>query len=181
MTSFVDVFSSIIYKIGEYGPIILLFISLYLLWNKKNIFFYYSVGVFINSILNFILKGLIQQPRPNEDMKEFNALIKHAKLFMFKDNGVPYDIFGMPSGHIQSCMFSTIFVFLALKRKDILITYLLLTLVTIYQRVHYNFHTILQVIVGGLCGGIFSYYMYYLATQKIKGKIREKPDDFGPL
>ena len=170
----------VFYYIGGYGPLILLFFSLFLLWNKHNLFFYYSIGIFINAILNLIIKGILQQPRPSEDPKVFNLALKNGKHFIFKDY-IPHDIFGMPSGHTQSSFFSTIFVFLSLQNFKILYMYLAISCITMAQRVVYNYHTILQVFVGAIVGTLFGYYMYHLAQQKIKGKIREKPDDFGPI
>jgi uncharacterized protein YneF (UPF0154 family) len=49
------------------------------------------------------------------------------------------------------------------------------------QRVVYNHHTVLQVCVGAIIGSVVGYFFYYIATQKVKGQIREKPDDFGPI
>ena len=49
------------------------------------------------------------------------------------------------------------------------------------QRVEFNQHSILQVCVGATIGCLTGYLFYYLATQKVKGHIREKPDDFGPI
>lgn len=166
--------------IGGFGPLILLFSSLFLLWNKHNLFFYYCIGIFINAILNLVIKGILQQPRPSEDLKEFNLALKHGKRFIFKDY-LPHDIFGMPSGHTQSSFFSTIFVYLSLQNIKILYMYLILTFITMAQRIAYDYHTVLQVFVGAIVGILFGCYMYHLAQQKIKGKIREKPDDFGPI
>ena len=42
----------VFYYVGGFGPLILLFSSLFLLWNKHNLFFYYSIGIFVNAILN---------------------------------------------------------------------------------------------------------------------------------
>ena len=162
--------------LGGYGPLILLFSSLFLLWNKQNLFFYYTVGVFVNSILNLVLKGIIQEPRPSEDPKLFNLALKHSKRFIFKDY-VPHDMFGMPSGHVQSALFSTIFIYLSLENSSVMFFYLGLSFITICQRVAYKYHSVLQVIVGAIVGSGVGYYVYHLAGQKIKGKIREKPDD----
>lgn len=170
----------IFYYIGGFGPFILLFYSLFLLWNKHNLFFYYCIGYFINAILNLVIKGILQQPRPSEDPKLFNLALKHGKRFIFKDY-IPHDIFGMPSGHTQACFFSTIFIYLSLHNTKILYIYLLITCITMVQRVAYDYHTVFQVFVGAIVGILFAYFMFYLAQQKMKGKIREKPDDFGPI
>lgn len=167
-------------EFGTYGPIILIFLSMYLLWNKQNLFFYYIVGIFINAILNLILKAFFLQPRPSVDEKTFDLALRHGKRFLFKD-GIPYDIFGMPSGHSQSALFSTIFIYLALRKNNILYTYIFISLLTMIQRVIYNHHTILHVCVGASIGSVVAYLFYYIATQKVQGQIREKVDDFGPI
>ena len=173
-------FMNLFNEIGIYGPIILNFLSIYLLWDKHNLLFYYIIGIFFNAILNLILKGIFQQPRPSEDYDKFNLALKNGKRFIFK-NGVPFDVFGMPSGHAQSALYSTVFIYLALKKTNILYLYLLFSLLIIIQRVVYNHHTIFQVIVGILVGISFGYFVFSFAEKKIKNQIREKPDDFGPI
>jgi len=170
-----------LYIVGGHSPIILLFLSFYFLWNLQTIGFYYLFGFFINTILNLLLKGIFRQPRPSEDVKKFDTGLRHGKSFVFKDHGIPFNIFGMPSGHLQSCFYSTVFVFLSLKRYDILFLYLSISLLSMYQRVHYNYHTIAQTLAGCLVGSLMAVGVYYLVKQKVKGKIREKPDDNGPI
>ena len=177
---FMEMLSELFNEFGSFGPLILIFLSIYLLWNKQNLFFYYTVGVFIDSILNLILKGLFLQPRPSIDKTEFDLALKHGKRFIFK-NGMPYDMFGMPSGHSQSSFFSTVFIYLSLRKNNIGYTYIAISLLTMLQRVIYNHHTVLQVCVGATIGSVVGYLFYCLANKKVKGKIREKPDDFGPI
>jgi hypothetical protein len=167
-------------KIGGNGPIILNFLSIYLLRDKNNLFFYYIIGAFVNAILNLILKGIFQQPRPSEDYDKFNLALKNGKRFIFK-NGVPLDVFGMPSGHAQAALYSTVFIYLALQKTNILYLYLLFSLLIITQRVIYNHHTVFQVIVGAFIGALFGYFVFSLVEKKIKNRIREKPDDFGTI
>jgi uncharacterized membrane protein YgaE (UPF0421/DUF939 family) len=50
-----------------------------------------------------------------------------------------------------------------------------------YQRIKYNFHTPFQVIIGGIIGGVFSFIMFYLAKQNIKGVLKIKSDDNAPI
>jgi len=175
-----DIFTNLFFYVGSYGPLILFILSTFFLWNYENLLFYYIIGLFGDSIINLVLKGLIQHPRPNEDINKFNLLVTHGKRFLFKD-GIPYDIFGMPSGHAQSVLFSTVFIYLSLKNRDILYLYLFISSITILQRINYNYHTTTQVIVGSIIGSIFAYFIYYLARVKIKGRITEKKDDYGPI
>jgi len=177
---FMEMLSDLFNELGSFGPIILIFLSIYLLWNKQNLFFYYTVGVFIDNIINLILKGFFLQPRPSIDKKDFDLALKHGKRFIFKD-GMPYDMFGMPSGHSQSSFFSTVFIYLSLRKNNIGYIYLATSILTMIQRVVYNHHTVLQVCVGSVIGSAVGYLFYYIATQKVKGQIREKSDDFGPI
>lgn len=171
---------NILYEFGAYGPIILILLSWYLLWDNKNLFFYYTVGIFANAVLNIIFKGIIQEPRPMFDDKKVRLLKTHGKEYFYQ-SGIPFDIFGMPSGHAQSSLFSTIFIYLSLKQTNLLYIYIPLTLLTCYQRVKFDYHSISQIIVGGIVGTAFGYLVYKLAREKIKNIIREKPDDDGPI
>lgn len=167
-------------KFGKVGPLVLNCSSLYLLWNKHNLFYYYLFGIFLNSILNLVLKGIIKEPRPLEDPKLFNIALKHSVRFKFI-NGYPHDIFGMPSGHAESAFFSTVFIYLALKDIKITLIYFFISLLIIYERVLLKDHSILQVIVGSLVGILFGSFIYYMARQKIIGKLIAKKDDDGPI
>jgi membrane-associated phospholipid phosphatase len=167
-------------EFGNFGPIIIIILSMYLLWNQNNLFLYYIIGTIIDSILNIVLKGIIQEPRPIFNSKEINLALKNNKRFLYKD-GIPYDLFGMPSGHTSSSIFSTIFIFLALRKIKWFYVYLLISFIIISQRVIYQHHTISQVIVGAFIGTFVAYIIYQLAEKNIKGRIREKSDDYGPI
>ena len=170
----------IITHLGNFGPVILFVYGIYLLWNKSTLNYYYQVGFFISAILNVILKGILQCPRPSEDLKEFNLAIKNGHRFIFK-NGIPYDIFGMPSGHSQSVMFTVTYIFLTLKNLKISLVFLFVALLTMAERIVDNHHTFMQVVVGGLTGILYACLFYYFAQQSLTGKIKAKPDDNGPL
>lgn len=170
----------ILYEFGGYAPILLILLSWYLLWEHSNLFFYYNIGLIMNSILNIILKGLIQEPRPIFDKRKITLITNHTKEFFFQ-NGIPFDIYGMPSGHAQMAFFTSSFIYLSTKHTKFLYLYLLISVLICYQRLKYQFHSIQQVIVGAIVGSGFGYIVYQLAREKIKGTIREKPDDYGPI
>ena len=165
-------------EIGEKGPLILMITTIVVLWSNKNQLIYCMIGSCVNLLLNIFLKGIFQQPRPSEntDTKTFQLALKNGKRFIFK-NGIPYDIFGMPSGHAQLCLFLTTFVFLCLRQYNILLVYLLVSLLSAYQRVKHSHHTILQVVVGGIVGIFMGYITYIMSNNNIKGLIKKKPDD----
>ena len=175
-----NIFMELFHDVEICGPAVLGVLPIYLLWNKRNLFFYYIIGFFISSLVNLVLKGLLQMPRPTEDAGRFNLALTHGRRFVFK-SGLPFDIFGMPSGHAQMVFYSTTFVYLALRNPIILYLHLFVSLLTISQRVAFNYHTPLQVIVGALVGIGMGYLVYCLAKNKIVGRITEKLDDFAPV
>jgi len=170
----------ILYELGSYGPILLILLSWYSLFDHKNLLFYFNIGLFTNTILNFILKGIIQEPRPMFDSKKIKLMALHAKDYFFQ-NGIPFDIYGMPSGHAQMSFYITVFVYLSLKHANLLYLYIFFSLLICYQRVKYNYHSISQVIVGSILGSVFAYIVYQQAQEKMKGRIREREDDNGPI
>jgi membrane-associated phospholipid phosphatase len=167
-------------QIGEYGPFILMIISIFLLRNKWNLLFYYILFFGVSILINLVVKGIIQQPRPSIDPKTFNLMMKNKERYIYK-HGIPYDIYGMPSGHSQSVLMSTIFIYLSLHDIKIFILYLFVTIVTLTQRVIDNHHTILQVICGSIIGIILALLAYKMAEKNLEGKITEKEDDYGPI
>jgi membrane-associated phospholipid phosphatase len=170
----------ILYELGGYGPILLVFLSWYVLFNHKNLLFYFNIGLFANTILNLILKGIIQEPRPMFDSKKIKLMASHAKDYFFQ-NGIPFDFYGMPSGHAQTSFYITIFIYLSLKHTNLLYLCIFFSLLICYQRVKYNYHSISQVLVGSVIGAVFAYLVYQQAREKIKGRIREREDDHGPI
>jgi hypothetical protein len=53
----------------------------------------------------------------------------------------------MPSGHSQSSLFSTVFIYFSLQNKNISFLYLTVSAITMLQRVLNQHHTILQACV----------------------------------
>lgn len=131
-------------KLGKFGPVILIFLSIYFLWNNHVILF--IIGIVFNLLFNLLLKGIIQQPRPLD-----NDLLN-----------IPYNNYGMPSGHAEISFFCTSFVYFCLRNLNILYLYLFISLLSITQRVVFKFHTILQIIVGSLIGFSLGYIIYDL-------------------
>jgi membrane-associated phospholipid phosphatase len=168
---------SILNYTGEFGPMILFVPTIFLLYNKSNALVYYIIGSFLNSVLNIFLKLLIRQPRPSDDADKFELMMQRRKHLLL----IPYDVFGMPSGHAQTIAFTTAFVFLTIQNDMFSGFCVLISLLTIWQRVHYNYHTVLQVIMGSIVGLLFAYLMFYLYKINIAGLLKEKCDDYAPI
>lgn len=162
-------------RIGFFGPLILIFSSIILLIKKQNLLVYYLIGLGTNSITNVILKLLIQDPRPKEDLPLFEAELAHNK------ERIIFDKYGMPSGHAQSMAYSLGFIMFALKSHLVTNIYFILLLVTICQRFVYKNHTVAQLLVGLIIGFTIGYLFYLIATKKIMGPITSKLDDNAPF
>ena len=159
--------------LGYFGPQLLLVSSIFLLLGKKTYLHIYLIGFVFNIIINFVLKGLIQQPRPHEDRRLFNLEILSGKR-------IGYDRYGMPSGHAQTSFYSTIFIYLVLKNVWISLVYLFISSITFYQRIKFNNHTLGQVIVGSFIGTIMGYIVYQYGKKILKGNLNLKMDDNAP-
>jgi membrane-associated phospholipid phosphatase len=163
----------IIDYIGYFGPLILFILTCIFLLNKKTYLAYYIVGTILNIGLNIILKQLIKDPRPNQDKKLFEIMLKNGER-------INADKYGMPSGHAQGVGFSLIFIYLVTQNAVLTNIYLIISILTVYQRYKYNNHTISQLVIGLLTGLSFGYLCYYLCKKNIIGKIKDKKDDNGP-
>jgi membrane-associated phospholipid phosphatase len=156
--------------IGYYGPQILLGSSIFLLYKKSNYLFVYIIGFILDTMLNFLIKGIVKQPRPKGDYNIFKPLEQQSPRILS-------DMYGMPSGHSQHVFYSTVFIYLVFKNTNITLIYAIISILTLIQRVKYQNHFIQQVIVGGLIGACLAYYMYIYADKKIVGKLLPKKED----
>jgi len=145
--------------IGFYGPEILFVATVILLQNKNSLVTIYGIGFAVSVILNFILKGLLQHPRPNDESHIFNI----EKLYR---KNVTFDKYGMPSGHTQGVFFTTVYTFLCLSSTQltipIIMFYTFVVFLTAYQRIKFKHHTFGQVFVGAIVGIILAclFYVY---------------------
>ena len=133
----------IFYKIGFLGPILLFFITTYLLWNHPYLYVY-ILFFFINVLFNKLLKHVFQQQRPSG-----------SKTIMNENT----DLYGMPSGHAQSVFFSTSFLYFVNGPLLFIFIELCIAMLTVYQRWKYKQHTIAQLGVGSLLGILFAFYV----------------------
>lgn len=172
-----EFFTYFIDTVGSHAPLILLIKNSILLYHKPVYLIVYILGAFIDIIINVFLKGLIQQPRPNIDLKLFNSTNTYFRRFIMKD-GLPFDLYGMPSGHAQNAFYLTTYAMLVLKDKRNLYFDLFICLITIYQRIHWNYHTFFQTFIGTFVGIFTGYIFYNFATKKIVGNLKIKADDF---
>jgi membrane-associated phospholipid phosphatase len=160
--------------IGLYAPIILFIFSLFLLRNKRTYLQFFVLGFILNNILNIILKLAIKEARPLTDQKAIEiGVVNGARI--------GFDKFGMPSGHAQTCGYCVLFITMSLNNPFITCLYLLISMISLFQRYLYNNHTILQLVIGFIVGGSFGYLTYIIGNKYIMGNIKMKMDENGPL
>lgn len=139
--------------IGYYGPIIILIITiLYFIYDYKNqrysisniILSKMTLLIILNTILNILLKEIIQEPRPN------------GERFLFNSNIRKNDFYGMPSGHAQQVAFITSFfinnAYYSMGFLPLSISFILISVLTIIQRYKFKAHTLKQLFIGTLLG-----------------------------
>lgn len=142
--------SNIIDIIGISGPLILFLISIMNLWKQKYIYGY-LVFYIINTFINNFLKISIKEARPT------NNIINEKYTEIHK--------YGMPSYHAQSVFFSLTFLYLVNKSIFILLIEIFIVCITLYQRWYYRHHTIEQLAIGSLVGGMTAYIGYFITKQ----------------
>jgi len=175
-TNISQIVTNLIYYMGEYMDSAIFFLGLITLRNNLLLYFYFFIGISLSAILNFILKKIIKIKRPCINNHLFDLLLKNNEEYVER-NDKTYHIYGMPSGHSQSCGYAFIFLTLFLKDNYISLFYLLIGILTMYQRVKYEHHTILQVIIGVTIGCLLGVGMYHYAEKNIAGNLVEKEDD----
>jgi membrane-associated phospholipid phosphatase len=145
-------------KIGFVGPLLLFFITIYNLWNQQKYLIAYLVFFIGNTIVNKILKLIIQQERPNNGVKIMNEQYSGT------------EIYGMPSGHAQSSFFSIAFLYFVKSSPTLLIIEGFIVSLTLFQRWKYRQHTTEQLLFGSLFGIGFAYLSYSITKQYLSGK-----------
>lgn len=146
----------VIDDIGFFGPIILIIITILMLWVHTKYLKFYLLFILLNTFLNKILKNIIKAPRPyNPD--------KYMIYNKFeKTNGT--ETYGMPSGHAQSVSFTTIYMYLVTKSKNLLIGGSFISILSLIQRYRFKRHSIKQLLVGLIVGCSLAYISYNLLT-----------------
>lgn len=149
--------------IGNYAPIGGYILSAFAL-RKTTLFYAFFLFGFINDILNRLLKRWIRDPRP--------SLFQHEETGKFDKLTFIAGRWGMPSGHAQQIFYCIGYLLYSgnttVNNINLIPILLLLSVLTVYQRWIYHYHTVLQLLVGSIVGflfGIFSVHSTrYLLT-----------------
>lgn len=163
----------ILHMIAYCGPIILILTTLYFLWRKDTLFFYFILGAILNIASNFFLKDIFKEPRPTGNQQIIQLAINNGKR-------LGSQVYGMPSGHAQSAFYCVAFISLSLKKWRITACYVAMALFTCYQRYIYKEHTLWQLFVGALVGLVTGCVAFKAAKKKKMGILLSKPEDGAP-
>lgn len=140
--------------IGLYGPFILFALSIYFLYPTLSYLSVYLIVCISNSLINNILKNWIREPRPKDPISYYD------------DNQLTgAQMYGMPSGHAQSVIFSTVFIYLTTNSRTLLLLYVFISALSIFQRWKYRRHTIKQLLAGSIVGAIIALCSIYITKQ----------------
>lgn len=147
-----NIISSTFCWLGFNGPILVILITMYFLWERPPYFYLYIIGVFFNVGLNHILKQIIQQPRPANHLQ----YLENKSLYE-----TPGEQYGMPSGHSQQVIYALMFLVMLEYDWSALISVFVFAVATIAQRLYYYKHTIGQILVGSILGACVAWILIY--------------------
>jgi membrane-associated phospholipid phosphatase len=143
-------------QIGYYGPLLLLITTIFLIWSRTRLLLLYISFFIVNSYLNKAFKLLIREPRPDGQI-----------LFNNYELSTGSERYGMPSGHAQSVAFSAMFSYLITKSPKILMGSSFIAAITIYQRYKFKRHTLGQLFVGTILGGLIAVLCNKIYTSNV--------------
>ena len=156
--------ASLLLYTGYFGPYILAVLSLFTFLHRKMLLFGVISGFFVNQYLNADLKRLYREPRPSQRY-HYIATDFTEKVISASTLGVQE--YGMPSGHSQNVWFFTSFMYFSLKSLPLTALFATISCLTGIQRVLYKNHTIKQVLMGAMVGGLFGYGWHYIITNSL--------------
>jgi membrane-associated phospholipid phosphatase len=142
--------------IGFKGYMILSAMTLGYLFTLPFVLYVYLLMFVVGSLLNYalilILKIWIREPRPSKPVTYIYDNIQYKGAVLY----------GMPSGHAQVSFFCITYLYLM---KCPLFLFLLSVCIgglTVFQRWKYRRHTVMQLIMGMICGCLLAYFIFWI-------------------
>lgn len=148
--------------IGFYGPVLLGVLDMMYLWIHRYYVTAFVSGYIGTFLLNGILKHLIREPRP-ADQLHING----------HDQMLHADRFGMPSGHAQMTGYAVTFLYLVINSPFAIVVAVFIGSLTIFQRYKYRRHTATQLVIGLLIGSITATVFYELTKYRLESNITQ--------
>ncbi len=143
---------SLIRNIGGYGPFALFMLGVYRLYDLPKYLVWFCILVSLNELLNLTLKNTIREPRPIRISNDIPSLW----------------IYGMPSGHAQHSVFLILFMQLVKPSWPVFCASLVILIIVLFERYIDRFHTISQIIVGGILGALFATTSVFILHKRIE-------------
>lgn len=157
-------------NIGGYLGIVQGLIILFFIHDKfksLEIMTLYSIGFLLQMMFNAWLKTVIKQKRPSITNKDIKTATSKGSNVIMRD-GLPYEIYGMPSGHATLSTYSTVFSRLVINNNYLNMLNIFLLVVTLIHRYVYNHHTLMQILVGTIIGLTTTYFYVKYVVKKDK-------------
>lgn len=148
-TKSLQIIERIINSISNLSSFISILLVLPFIKTKHYLYFFTLIIAAI--IIHIILKMLIKEPRPPEYYETPSTYPEWMEDTFNK--------YGMPSGHSQVIGFLSSFIWFYTNNKPLLMSNIILSVITMYQRVAIKRHTLKQVIYGYSIGWILGYYL----------------------
>ena len=140
--------------VGFYGPLIVMGLVIIDLFSQPKYNWVYIFFIVANDILNRGLKLMFREPRPEGRIQ-----------FSERESYTGASKYGMPSGHAQSIGFSLMYLWLVRTMDATWILSSFIGALTLYQRWKYRNHSIIQLLVGFLCGCGFAWFVWWAGTK----------------
>jgi membrane-associated phospholipid phosphatase len=144
--------------VGFYGPLIVIFCIVIALYKQVKYMWAFVIGIISNGLLNKYLKSIFLEDRPLHPIP-FSKYEKYSGI----------EKYGMPSGHSASIGFSVIYLLLVKPHSVWLPICIAIGCLTVYQRWKYRRHTVEQIAIGIITGGVFGWIVYELQAGILYG------------
>jgi membrane-associated phospholipid phosphatase len=139
--------------VGMYNPFLSAAISVVYLWKRPTYVVAYLLFVWLNEECSIWLKRQIREPRP--------------QLYVEDPDHRGY--YGMPSGHAQNAAFTVTYLWLVQPSWMMTCVIVLLGMISLTERYKNGRHTITQLVVGCVIGGVFAAASVYLVRKALEG------------
>jgi len=140
--------------VGFFGPLIVMGLVIVDLFSQPKYNWVYIFFIVANDILNRGLKLIFREPRPEGRIP-----------FSEHESYTGASKYGMPSGHAQSIGFSLMYLWLVRTMDATWILSSFIGALTLYQRWKYRNHSMIQLLVGFLCGCCFAWFVWWAGTK----------------
>jgi membrane-associated phospholipid phosphatase len=159
---------------GYLAPVALLLITAHWLRARPTYLAFYLLGFAANLLLNVLLKLATREPRPV--VRQTHYLAAQYDLLP-----LDWDYYGMPSGHVQSCLYSWAWLAFALPLHTTVpvVWATWLSLLCAWQRYATRQHSALQLLAGAGLGWLVGLATFRLAQQRLKEPRMDGPREDG--